>query len=484
MGSGASSAQKVSAEKNCGKYVPEHPKPLVSECRDCSKDEKLDVFPLEDTASNERCDRVHNNKLKKMALGIQGYKDHQRDYDATLASLDLNKTTQLEWSEPKITASLLSVENRTLLSPPLMLPFQPGSSSSSMIMSPVENRRPKELASPLSSYPNSNSSSFHGGLSSRPNGQSFYIPPGNLPVRPFPHEQAEYSASHPVPVSRLHNSSVSSSHHYVQGSSSFHSLTYGAVNGVPVNVGVTSTTKQFYNHAPPSSIGPSFSPASFNAAAPFVNNVLSFNPSGPAQFHGSAPPRVSPIIQSSPAQPAPPTHHHHHPPSSSSHYPVSSPVALSTQTLNLRPINGHARPPTSSVPVPVVKETKNVKRNKIQLPAKISHATPTTGDWLNKRYIVNNYILLDTLGAGSYGEVRLCKDRVSEKLFAIKIISKDFLKKKKNGKTSETYFEDIKREIAIMKKLLHPNILRLYEVLDDPKVIFFCVSLLCFFCIR
>lgn len=66
--------------------------------------------------------------------------------------------------------------------------------------------------------------------------------------------------------------------------------------------------------------------------------------------------------------------------------------------------------------------------------------------------------------------MRLCKDRTTEKLYAIKIISKDFLKKRKNGKTSETYFEDIKREIAIMKKLLHPNILRLFEVLDDPKV--------------
>ncbi len=60
---------------------------------------------------------------------------------------------------------------------------------------------------------------------------------------------------------------------------------------------------------------------------------------------------------------------------------------------------------------------------------------------------------------------------MTDQLFAIKIISKDMLNKKKNGKTSETYFEDIKREIAIMKKLLHPNVLRLYEVLDDPKVI-------------
>lgn len=86
---------------------------------------------------------------------------------------------------------------------------------------------------------------------------------------------------------------------------------------------------------------------------------------------------------------------------------------------------------------------------------------------------MNNYILLNTLGVGSYGEVRLCKDRTNEKLFAIKIISKDFLKKKKSGHSDETYFEDIKREIAIMKKLLHPNILRLFEVLG--KLLCCCV---------
>lgn len=66
--------------------------------------------------------------------------------------------------------------------------------------------------------------------------------------------------------------------------------------------------------------------------------------------------------------------------------------------------------------------------------------------------------------------MRLCKDRTSDHLFAIKIISKEMLKKKKGGNTSETYFEDIKREIAIMKKLLHPNVLQLFEVLDDPNV--------------
>jgi serine/threonine protein kinase len=117
-----------------------------------------------------------------------------------------------------------------------------------------------------------------------------------------------------------------------------------------------------------------------------------------------------------------------------------------------------------------VKETKDVKRNIAQLPRNLNHPKPTTGDWINKRYFVNNYILLDTLGKGSYGEVRLCRDRQYSDLYAMKIISKDMMKKRKNGNTNETYFEDIKREIAIMKKLLHPNVLRLYEVLDDPKV--------------
>lgn len=35
-----------------------------------------------------------------------------------------------------------------------------------------------------------------------------------------------------------------------------------------------------------------------------------------------------------------------------------------------------------------------------------------------------------------------------------------------------------------MKKLLHPNVLRLFEVLDDPKVHSFPLHILCYLVIR
>eukprot|EP00903_Cladosiphon_okamuranus_P018574 g17097.t1 len=118
-----------------------------------------------------------------------------------------------------------------------------------------------------------------------------------------------------------------------------------------------------------------------------------------------------------------------------------------------------------------VKDTANITRKKAQLPQQeqLEHPTPVGGSWLKNRYIVNNYILLEPLGTGSYAEVRLAKEKTSNKLYAVKIMNKDFLKKRQVGK-EETFMDSIKREIAIMKKVHHPNVLRLFEVMDDPKV--------------
>jgi serine/threonine protein kinase/serine/threonine protein phosphatase PrpC len=131
---------------------------------------------------------------------------------------------------------------------------------------------------------------------------------------------------------------------------------------------------------------------------------------------------------------------------------------------------GKAAPSASSSPAAAaIRDTKVVKKKKAELPQhNLPHPVPKFGDWLNSRTMINNYIILETLGTGGYAEVKLCKEKLSGKLFAMKFISRDVMKKDKLGKQSK--LDDIKREIAIMKKLNHPNVLRLYEVMDDPKM--------------
>ncbi|OWZ09434.1 CAMKK/CAMKK-META protein kinase [Phytophthora megakarya] len=125
--------------------------------------------------------------------------------------------------------------------------------------------------------------------------------------------------------------------------------------------------------------------------------------------------------------------------------------------------------PSSSPAAAAIRDTKVVKKKKAELPQhNLPHPVPKFGDWLNSRTMINNYIILETLGTGGYAEVKLCKEKLSGKLFAMKFISRDVMKKDKLGKQSK--LDDIKREIAIMKKLNHPNVLRLYEVMDDPKM--------------
>ena len=47
---------------------------------------------------------------------------------------------------------------------------------------------------------------------------------------------------------------------------------------------------------------------------------------------------------------------------------------------------------------------------------------PTPGDFL-KPYMVNNYILLDSVSTGSYVDVRL-GEKTSDRLYAVKVINK------------------------------------------------------------
>ena len=69
--------------------------------------------------------------------------------------------------------------------------------------------------------------------------------------------------------------------------------------------------------------------------------------------------------------------------------------------------------------------------------------------------------MIDDLGRGAYGKVKLAVDEANCPV-AIKIVHKSLLKKTKGDSC-------IAREIAVMKKLKHRNVVPLYEVIDDPE---------------
>ena len=88
----------------------------------------------------------------------------------------------------------------------------------------------------------------------------------------------------------------------------------------------------------------------------------------------------------------------------------------------------------------------------------------------NKYY--NEYKYVKTLGQGAYSKVKLVTK--NDEKFAMKIINKKELKKKKIFKHDNdgnmivtNLLKDALKEIAILKKLNHPNIIKLYEILHN-----------------
>ena len=74
---------------------------------------------------------------------------------------------------------------------------------------------------------------------------------------------------------------------------------------------------------------------------------------------------------------------------------------------------------------------------------------------------IGDYLFVRTVGQGQFGKVKLATHKKTGRKVAIKLINKLNL-------TPDTV-KMVKREVQIMKMLWHPNIIRLYEVIETPS---------------
>ncbi|KAI9360180.1 kinase-like domain-containing protein [Pilaira anomala] len=147
-------------------------------------------------------------------------------------------------------------------------------------------------------------------------------------------------------------------------------------------------------------------------------------------------------------------------------------------------------PPTSPELTTTSPKRKNVRPPSIVVET-LGATTSETKEGLRK---INNYLLKKEIGRGAFGTVHLGIDENTNTEYAIKEFSKSRLRKKEQmdmfrkggprgrrvmglgvgraaaatGKSSNP-LDLVRGEMAVLKKLNHPHIVRLFEVLDDPS---------------
>ncbi|XP_060102500.1 serine/threonine-protein kinase MARK1 isoform X3 [Heteronotia binoei] len=107
---------------------------------------------------------------------------------------------------------------------------------------------------------------------------------------------------------------------------------------------------------------------------------------------------------------------------------------------------------------PHVQSTKSSSRQNI--PRCRNSVTSTNEDHPH----IGNYRLLKTIGKGNFAKVKLARHVLTGREVAVKIIDKTQL--------NPTSLQKLFREVRIMKILNHPNIVKLFEVIETEKTLY------------
>ena len=79
--------------------------------------------------------------------------------------------------------------------------------------------------------------------------------------------------------------------------------------------------------------------------------------------------------------------------------------------------------------------------------------------------MLGSYLFGKALGKGTFGKVKLATHLLTNEKVAIKILEKNRIKDKKD-------IDRISREIKILKKVRHPNVIQLYEIIETDTELF------------
>jgi serine/threonine protein kinase len=88
------------------------------------------------------------------------------------------------------------------------------------------------------------------------------------------------------------------------------------------------------------------------------------------------------------------------------------------------------------------------------------------------RHVEDVYIVGDQIGSGMCGTVHLCIHRETGEHYAVKIIDT-----KKFTKTPGLSTKDLREEAEMMKRLDHPNIIRIKDTFETDNIIFIVMEL-------
>ncbi|WZH39269.1 CAMKK kinase [Fusarium acuminatum] len=161
------------------------------------------------------------------------------------------------------------------------------------------------------------------------------------------------------------------------------------------------------------------------------------------------------------------------------HLPSSSSMPL--RTANSTPMSspGLFSPSASRQNLVTSVSENNTPPNYVQSPllhplqlhkVRETHKALIDSDTATGRKLINQYEVIEEIGRGMHGKVKLARNLETGENVAIKIIPR-FSKKRRLGKvTAKSPQDKTKKEIAILKKIRHPNVVALLEVIDDPEL--------------